>query len=109
MPDRGFEHVIEKEKGAKLVITIPYIHSRCYKEEIENTIKKLLDIGLIRPSSSSFASFMVLVKKKDSTMRMCIDYIVLNKKTIKNRYPISYIDELNDALHSASYTSQKMT
>ena len=45
----------------------------------------------------------MFVKKKDSTLRMCIDYRVLNKRTIKNRYPIPRIDELIDELHSACY------
>jgi hypothetical protein len=102
-PDRGFEHIIELEEGAKPVITTPYRHPKKYKDEIEKAIKELLDMGHIRPSSSPFASSVVLVKKKDGTMRMCIDYRALNKKTIKNRYPIPQIDELLDELHGAIY------
>jgi hypothetical protein len=102
-PDRGFEHIIELEEGAKPVITTPYMHPKKFKDEIEKSIKELLDMGHIRPSSSPFASSIVLVKKKDGTMCMCIDYRALNKKTIKNRYPIPRIDELLDELHGAVY------
>jgi hypothetical protein len=102
-PDTGFEHTIELEEGAKPVITTPYRHPKKYKDEIEKAIKEILDTGHIRPSSSPFASSVVLVKKKDGTMRMCIDYRALNKKTIKNRYPIPRIDELLDELHGAVY------
>jgi hypothetical protein len=45
----------------------------------------------------------VLVKKKDGTLRMCIDYRALNKKTIKNRYPILRIDERIDELRGEKY------
>jgi hypothetical protein len=101
--DRGFEHIIELEEGAKPAITTPYRHPKKYNDEIEKEIKELLDMGHIRTSSSPFASSVVLVKNKDGTMRMCIDYRALNNKTIKNRYPIPQIDELLDELHGVVY------
>jgi hypothetical protein len=102
-PDRGFEHIIEIEAGAKPIITTPYRHPKKYKYDIEKAINELLDMGHIIPSSSPFASLVVLVKNKDGTMRMWIDFRDLNKKTIKNRYPIPRIDELLDELHGAIY------
>lgn len=78
----GLEHTIELEARAKPVITTPYHHPKKFKDEIEKTIQELLKKGWIHPSSSHFASSVVLVKK-DGTMRMCVDYRALNKKTIK--------------------------
>lgn len=104
-PDRGFEHIIELEEGTKPVITTHYRHPRHYKEEIEKTIKELLNMGHIRRSSSSFACSVVLVKK-NGTLQMCIDYRTLNKRTIKNRYLILHIDELLDELHGVVYFSK---
>jgi hypothetical protein len=81
----------------------PYRHPRRFKDEIEKEIKELLVMGHIKPSNNSFASSIVLVLKKDGTMRMCIDYRALNKKTIKNQYHIPRIDELMDELHGAVF------
>jgi hypothetical protein len=94
------------EEGVKPVITVPYRHPRRFKYEIEKAIKELLAMGHIRPNSSPFASSVVLVLTKDGTMRMCIDYRALNKKTIKNRYPIPRVDELMDKLHGAVFFSK---
>jgi hypothetical protein len=102
-PDRGFEHMIELEAGPTPVITAPYRHPKKFKDEIEKAIKELLAMGRIRPSKIPFASSVVLVLKKDGTLRMCIDYRALNKKTIKNRYPIPRIDKLMDELHGAVF------
>jgi hypothetical protein len=66
------------------MITTPYRHPKIFKDEIEKAIKELLEMGHMRPRSSPFASSVVLVKKKDGTMRMCIYYMALNKKTTKN-------------------------
>ena len=70
--DRGFEQTIELE-GDKPMITPPYRHPRRFKDEIDKSIKELLAMGHIRPSNNPFASSVVLVLKKDGTMRMCID------------------------------------
>jgi hypothetical protein len=63
-------------------------------------------MGHIRPSSSPFSSSIVLFKKKDGTLRIFVDYRSLNKKTIKNRYPIPRIDELMDELGGAKFLSK---
>ena len=104
--DRGFEHTIELEQGIQAVITTPYRHPKAYRDEIEKAIQELSALGNIHPSTSPFASSVVLVKKKDGTLRMCIDYRALNKNTLKNRYPIPRIDELMDELRGSKYFSK---
>jgi hypothetical protein len=91
------------EEGVIIVITTPYMNPNKYKDEINKAIKELLYMGHIRPSSTPFTFSVVLVKKKDGTMCVCIDYRELNKKTIKNRYPIPRIDELLDEIHRVVY------
>jgi hypothetical protein len=88
------------------VITTPYRYPKRQKDEIKKNIRELLEMGFICPSNSPFASAMVLVKKKDGTMCMCVDYRALNQSTIKNRYPIPRIDELIDELHGAKFFSK---
>ena len=81
------------------------MHPKRYKDEMDKTIKELLDLGYIQLSSNPFASSIVLVKKKDGNLWMCIDYRALNKN-IKNRYPISIIDEIMDELQGEKYFSK---
>ena len=100
-PDRGVEHNIVLEEGTSPIQIPPYRHPKNFIDEIDKAIQELLELGLIRPSSSPYASSVVLVKKKYGTLRMCIDFRALNKKTIKNRYPIPRIDELMDEVFGA--------
>jgi hypothetical protein len=81
------------------MITTPYHHPQRFRDELEKEIKEFLAMEHIIPMSSPFASSVVLVPKKDGTMWMCIEYRALNKKTIKNLYPIPHIDDLIDELH----------
>jgi hypothetical protein len=67
-------------------------------KELKEYLQELLDKGFIRPSSSPWGAMVLFVKKKDRSMRMCIDYCILNKVTIKNRYPLPRIDDLLDQL-----------
>ena len=105
-PERGFEHIIGLKPGVQAVITTPYRHPKAYRDDIEKAIQELLALGHIQPSTCPFASSVVLVKKKDDTLRMCIDYKSLKKNTMKNIYPIPRINELMDELIGSKYFSK---
>ena len=75
-------------------------------KELSNQLQELLEKGFIRPSFSPWGAPILFVKKKDGTLRMCIDYRELNKVTIKNRYPLPRIDDLFDQLQGSSYYSK---
>ena len=74
--------------------------------EIKNQIKELLDKGYIRPSSSPWGSPVLLVEKKDGSLRMVVDYRGLNEVTIKNKYPLLMINYLFDRLQGAKVFSK---
>ncbi|XP_027767800.1 uncharacterized protein LOC114074085 [Solanum pennellii] len=74
--------------------------------ELKEKLQDLLSKGFIRPSVSPWGAPVLFVKKKDGSMRMCIDYRQLNKVTIKNKYPIPRIDDLFDQLQGASVFSK---
>jgi len=65
-------------------------------KELKEQLEELLAKGFVRLSVSPWGAPVLFVKKKDVTMRMCIDYRQLNKVTIKNKYPLSRIDDLFD-------------
>lgn len=63
------------------------------RQALEEEVKKLEEKGLIEKSNSPWSSQTVMVQKKDGSWRMCVDYRKLNKKTIKDAYPLARIDE----------------
>ncbi|KAJ0844934.1 putative nucleotidyltransferase, Ribonuclease H [Helianthus annuus] len=75
-------------------------------QELKKHLDELLEKGFIQPSSSPWGAPILFVKKKDGSMRMCIDYRELNKVTIKNRYPLPRIDDLFDQLQGARFFSK---
>ena len=97
-PIRQVEFSIELIPGAKPIARAPYRLAPTEMRELMAQLQELLDKGFIRPSSSPWGASVLFVKKKDGTMRMCIDYRVLNKVTIKNCYPLPRIDDLFDQL-----------
>ena len=67
-------------------------------KELKSQLQELLDKGFIRPSVSPWGASVLFVKKKDGTLRMCIDYRQINKVTVKNKYPLPRIEDLFDQL-----------
>ena len=74
--------------------------------ELKKQLEELIKAGFIQPSKSPFGAPILFVKKKDGTMRMCVDYRALNNITIKNSYPLPRVDELFDRLQGAQVLQQ---
>ncbi|KAM0059597.1 putative nucleotidyltransferase, Ribonuclease H [Helianthus debilis subsp. tardiflorus] len=105
-PDRQVEFRIDIIPGAAPIARAPYRLAPTEMKELRTQLDELLAKGFIRPSSSPWGAPVLFVKKKDGSMRLCIDYRELNKVTIKNRYPLPRIDDLFDQLQGANYFSK---
>ncbi|KAJ4973762.1 hypothetical protein NE237_006936 [Protea cynaroides] len=92
--------------GSAPVSKAPYRMAPTKLKELKTQLQELLDKGFIRPSISPWGAPVLLVKKKDESVRLCIDYRELNKVTIKNRYPLPRIDDLFDQLQGAKVFSK---
>lgn len=75
-------------------------------DSIRENLEKWVELGHISPSTSPYASHVVLVRKKDGSIRMCIDYRALNKKTVRDNYQLPLVDNLLDVLHGAKVFSK---
>lgn len=102
----GFNHKIPLEAGSNPVNLRPYRYSSLQKDSIDKMVQEMLTQGIIQYSSSPYASPVVLVKKKDGSWRLCVDYRGLNKQTIKDKYPIPLLEDLLDELGGAKFFSK---
>lgn len=90
--------------------TLP-ISSRLYRvplsqqKVVDEHVKEMLDNGIIRHSRSAWSSLVVLVVKKDKSIRFCVDYRILNKVTVNDSFPLPIIDDVIAKLAGAKYKS----
>nr|GEY71589.1 putative reverse transcriptase domain-containing protein [Tanacetum cinerariifolium] len=92
----------------KQVKDVPIVQDfpKVFPEYLPEQLQELFDKGFIRPSSSPWGALILFVKKKDGSLKMCIDYRELNKLTVKNSYPLPRIDDLFDQLQGSSIYSK---
>lgn len=105
-PKRDLDFTIELVPGVAPVSCAPYRMSVPELTELKMQLQELLDKKYIHPSVSSWGAPVLFVRKKDGTLRMCIDYRQLNKLTVKNKYPLPRIDELFDQVKGATIFSK---
>ena len=95
-PVREVEFCIELQPGIAPISRAPYRMAPAEMRELQTQLDELLAQCFICRSHSSWGAPVLFVKKKDGSMRLCIDYRELNKVTIRNRYPLPRIDDLFD-------------
>ncbi|KAL0554176.1 hypothetical protein IC582_008093 [Cucumis melo] len=102
LPPREIDFAIELESDTAPISRAPYRMAPAELKELKVQLQEFLDKGFIRLSVSLWGAPVLFVKKKDGSMRLCIDYRELNKVTVKNRYPLPRIDDLFDQLQGAT-------
>jgi transposase InsO family protein len=102
----GVEHTIELLPDSKPPNRATYRQSAAELEELKKQLDEMLEQGFIRPSQSPFGAPVIFVKKKDGTLRLCVDYRALNSITVRNVYPLPLLDEMFDRLQGAKYFSK---
>ena len=96
------EHRIETNNG-RPIRQAPYRLPHAYRDQVLDELKTMQEEGIIESSQSEWSSPMVLVKKKDGTLRMCVDYRRLNSVSEADAYPMPRIDDLIDSIGTAKY------
>ena len=97
---------IEIFPGTTPISRAPYRMAPTELKDLKIQLQELMDKGFIQPSISSLGMHVLFVKKKDGTLRMCIDYQQINKVTMKNKYLVPRIEDLFDQLKGSSVFSK---
>ena len=103
---RDVDFVIELHLGTSPISMTPHRMEPVKLQELKVQLQGLLDKGFIRPSTLPWGAPVLFAKKKDKTLRLCIDYRHLNRVTIKNQYSLLRIDDLFDQLKGARVYSK---
>ena len=104
--DREVEFIIDLIPGTEPISIPPYRMAPAELRELKAQLEELLSKGFIQPSISPWGAPVLFVKKKDRSLRLCIDYRQLNRVTIRNQYPLPRIDELFDQLQGSRLYSK---
>ena len=105
-PQRVVEFGIELHLGTSPISMTSHKMAPVELMELRVQLQELLDKGFIRPSTSLWGAPVLFAKKKDKSLRLCIDYRQLNRVTVKNRYLLPRIDDLFDQLRGARVYSK---
>ena len=103
--EREMDLSIDIVPGTAPMSRAPYRMAPTKLKELKSQLQELMDKGFIQPSVLPWGALILLVKKKDGTLQMCIDYWKINKVTVKNMYPLSRIEDLFDQLKGAGFFS----
>ena len=103
---RVIDFGIELHPGTSPIFMTPHRMAPVELQELGVQLQELLNKGFIRPRTSPWGAPVLFAKKKDKTLRLCIDYRQLNRVTVKNRYPLPRIDDLFDQLRGGRVYSK---
>ena len=99
---RATEHRIALEPGTKPIRSMPYRKGPAMRDTVAKEVNKMLNAAVIEPTSTEWASPVVLVPKKDGSLRFCVDYRRLNAKTAADSYLLPRMDDCIDSLGDAA-------
>ena len=105
-PSREIDFVIDLLPDTRPIARAPYRMAPAEMRELRDQIEQLLGQGFIRRSTSPWGAPVLFVKKRDGSLRLCVDYRELNKVTIRNKYPLPRIDDLFDQLRGTTFFSK---
>lgn len=99
------EHDIKLQPGTSPIKQRYYPVSPAKQKILDQELQKMLETEVIEPSKSAWSSPDLLVPKSNGEYRFCVDYRALNKATVKDAYPLPYVNAILDRLKGARYLS----